>query len=74
METTTINFQSQFAVLSDQALIEKFNQETDKQGWTNSRAIFLKTLINELKNRGIDISSIYDGITINLNHKLPIAL
>lgn len=74
METTTIYFQSQFAALSDQALIETFNQETDKQGWTNSRAIYVTTLINELKNRGIDISSIYDGITINLNHKLPIVL
>lgn len=74
METTTINFQSQFAALSNQALIEKFNQETDKQGWTSSRAIYLTTLINELNNRDIDISSIYDGITINLNHKLPIVL
>lgn len=74
METTRINFQSQFAALSNQALIEMYNQETDKKGWTSSRAIYLTTLINELKHLGIDISAIYDGITIHLNHKLPIAL
>ena len=59
--------------LSNTELIERFNQEIPKNGWTSSRGLWLSLCISEMKNRnwnveaicGSDKSELYSSFMIN---------
>ncbi len=57
-----------FVAASNQSLIESFNREVGVRGWTSMRAFFIAALIDEFRNRGIDISAINDGRSTDFNH------
>jgi hypothetical protein len=61
-------YAARFAAASNQSLIESFNKEVGVTGWTSMRANFIAALIDEFRNRGIDISAVNDGRSTDLNH------
>ncbi len=61
-------YAARFAAASSQSLVESFNKEVGNTGWTSMRASFIAALIDEFRNRVIDISAINDGRSTNFNH------
>ena len=60
-------FAARFAAASTQSLVEEFNRQVSSNAWTSTRAVHNQALIAELQGRGIDISAIYDGRSINFS-------
>lgn len=50
-------WKTNFHSLSDEDLIEAFNQETHKQDWTTARTYFLKSCISEMLERKWNLNS-----------------
>lgn len=61
-------YAARFAAATSQSLIESFNREVGNSGWTTMRASFIAALIDEFRNRGIDISAVNDGRSTDFNH------
>ena len=60
-------FAARFAAASTQSLVEEFNRQVGNTGWTSARAVHDQALIAELQGRGIDISAVYDGCSIDFS-------
>ena len=58
----------QFADMQITELVTVFNHQVANTGWTGMRAYHDKALIDEFKNRGIDVSNVYDGKAISFAH------
>lgn len=63
-------FDMEFSELSDEALIDRFNNEVGNQGWTSSRASFLAAMHTQFEQRGIDFSLIGDDSQMSLDRKV----
>jgi len=63
-------YAARFAAASNQSLIESFNREVGNTGWTSVRASCIAALIDEFRNRGIDISAVNDGLSTDFNHHI----
>ena len=61
-------YAARFAAASNQSLIESFNREVGNTGWTSVRASCIAALIDEFRNRGINISAVNDGRSTDFNH------
>ncbi len=61
---------ARFAAASTQSLVEEFNRQVGSIAWTSARAVHDQALIAELQGRGIDITGIYDGHSIDFNHHI----
>jgi len=61
------DFAARFAAASTQSLVEEFNRQVGSNAWTSARAVHDQALIAELQGRGIDITGIYDGHSIDFN-------
>ncbi len=61
-------YAARFAVASNQSLVESFNRVVGNPGWTSMRANCIEALIDEFRNRGIDISAVNDGRSTDFNH------
>ena len=61
-------YAARFAAATPQSLVESFNREVGNTGWTSVRANFIASLIDEFRNRGIDISAVNDGRSTDFNH------
>lgn len=61
-------YAARFAAASNQSLVESFNKEVGNPGWTSMRANCIAALIDEFRNRGIDISAVNDGSSTDFNH------
>ena len=59
-----------FAAASNQSLVETFNKEVGNPGWTSMRANFIEALIDEFRNRGINITAVNDGRSTDYNHHI----
>ncbi len=55
----------QFADMQIPELVTVFNNQVGNAGWTGMRTYHDLALIDELLRRGIDVSAVYDGKTIN---------
>lgn len=64
------DFATRFAVASTQSLVEEFNRQVGSNAWTSARAVHDQALIAELQGRGIDITGIYDGHSIDFSHHI----
>lgn len=53
-------------------LIDQFNAQVGNKGWTSARAEYDMTLIDAMKEAGIDISAIYDGKAILFKNKIAL--
>ena len=63
-----LKFALQFADVDITELVSSFNSEVRNSGWVGMRAHHDRALIGEFVRRGIDISCISDGKSINFNH------
>ena len=61
------DFAARFAAASTQSLVEEFNRQVGINAWTSARAVHDQARIAELQGRGIDITVIYDGHSIDFN-------
>ena len=59
------DFAARFAAASPKSLVEEFNRQVGSNAWTSARAVHDQALIAELQGRGIDITGIYDGHSID---------
>ena len=64
------DFAARFAAASTQSLVEEFNRQVGSDAWTSARAVHDQALIAELQSRGIDITGIYDGHSIDFSHHI----
>ena len=64
------DFAARFAAASTQSLVEEFNRQVGSNAWTSARAVHDQILIAELQSRGIDISTIYDGSSIDFSRQV----
>ena len=62
------DFAARFAAASTQSLVEEFNHQVGSNAWTSERAVHDHALIAVLQGRGIDITGIYDGHSIDFDH------
>ena len=60
-------FAARFAAASTQSLITEFNRQVGSNAWTSARAVHDQALIAELQGRGIDLSAVYDGRSVNFS-------
>lgn len=64
------DFAARFAAASTQSLVKEFNRQVGINAWTSVRAVHDQALIAELQGRGIDITGIYDGHSIDFSHHI----
>ncbi|QVJ79653.1 hypothetical protein SAMN04487826_1400 [Prevotella sp. khp1] len=58
----------QFADMQIPELVNEFNASVQSRAWSSMRVYHDKALIDEFKNRGIDVSNVYDGKAISFAH------
>lgn len=66
------NLQKEMANKSIEALVEEFNQQVGNTGWTSIRGLHDSILIDTLIAKGVDVSAVYDGVTISFARKLKL--
>lgn len=71
--SATNPFAAQFAANPLTTLIESFNNQVGSRAWSSQRALHDAALITELQRRGIDVSSVYDGTSINFAHHVELS-
>ena len=60
-------YAARFAAATSQSLVEEFNRQVGSNAWTSARAVHDQALIAELQGRGIDLSAVYDGRSIDFS-------
>ena len=55
---------------STEALVEKFNAQVGQRCWASARAAHDTAIIDTLMERGVDVSSVYDGENISFKGHL----
>ena len=65
-----LKFARQFADADITELVYSFNREVHNKGWAGMRAYHDHALIDEFIRRGIDVSCVCDGKSINFNHHI----
>lgn len=58
--------------LSTEALVEQFNALIGKRCWASARAAHDAALIDTLIAKGVDVSAVYDGVTISFERKISL--
>lgn len=58
--------------LSTEALVEQFNALIGKRCWASARAAHDAALIDTLIAKGVDVSAVYDGVTISFKRKIKL--
>ena len=60
-----IKFALRFADMQISELVNIFNIQVDNRGWSSMRAYRDKALLDEFLRRGIEVSTVYDGKTLD---------
>lgn len=66
------DLQKEMANRSVEALVEEFNQQVGNTGWTSIRGVHDSVLIDTLIAKGVDVSAVYDGVTISFERKISL--
>ena len=53
-------YESRFQNQTIQQLVDEFNQLANSHGWTAERSCFSMALVNEIIQRGVDVSAIVE--------------
>ena len=64
--------QESMANRSVESLIEEFNQQVGRRSWTSIRGLHDSVLIDTLIAKGVDVSAVYDGVTISFKRKITL--
>ena len=59
------NIKSSISHLSTGELVEQFNSLVGKRCWASARAVHDTAIIDTLMKRGVDVSAVYDGVSIS---------
>ena len=62
----------EMASRSVESLVEEFNQQVGNTGWTSIRGVHDSVLIDTLIAKGVDVSAVYDGVTISFKRKIKL--
>ena len=62
--------QEEMASRSVEELVEEFNQQVGRRSWTSIRGLHDSVLIDTLIAKGVDVSAVYDGVTISFKRKI----
>ena len=57
---------------SAESLIAEFNQQVGSRAWTSIRGLHDSVLVDTLIAKGIDMSAVYDGVTITFSKKIKL--
>lgn len=57
---------------SAESLIAEFNQQVGSRAWTSIRGLHDSVLVDTLITKGIDMSAVYDGVTISFDKKIKL--
>ena len=55
---------------SVESLVKEFNRQVGSRAWTSIRGLHDSVLIDTLIEKGVDVSAIYDGVTISFARKV----
>lgn len=64
--------QEEMASRSVESLVEEFNQQVGRRSWTSIRGLHDSVLIDTLIAKGVDVSAVYDGVTISFKRKIKL--
>ncbi len=64
--------QESMAKRSVDSLVEEFNQQVGSRAWTSIRGVHDSILIDALIAKGVDVSAIYDGVTITFSKRVKL--
>lgn len=62
----------EMASRSVEELVEEFNQQVGCRSWTSIRGLHDSVLIDTLIAKGVDVSAVYDGVTISFKRKIKL--
>lgn len=62
----------EMASRSVEELVEEFNQQVGRRSWTSIRGLHDSVLIDTLIAKGVDVSAVYDGVTISFKRKITL--
>lgn len=65
-------FTESMAKMSVEALIDEFNEQVGSRAWTSIRGLHDSVLIDTLIAKGVDVSAVYDGVTISFKRKIAL--
>lgn len=57
---------------SVESLVEEFNKQVGSRAWTSIRGLHDSVLIDTLIAKGVDVSAVYDGVTISFERKIKL--
>ena len=57
---------------SVESLISEFNRQVGSKAWTSIRGLHDSVLIDTLIAKGVDVSAVYDGVTISFARKIKL--
>ena len=57
---------------SVESLVKEFNRQVGSRAWTSIRGLHDSVLIDTLIEKGVDVSAIYDGVTISFAKKITL--
>ncbi len=69
-----IKYALQFADMQIPELVTVFNHQVGNTGWTGIRAFHDQALIDEFQRRGIDVSAVSDGRSIDFTKHIKYSL
>lgn len=64
--------QEKMAKMSVEALVADFNKQVGRRSWTSIRGVHDSILIDTLIDKGVDVSAVYDGVTISFMRKIAL--
>ena len=62
----------EMASKSVESLVKEFNQRVGNTGWTSIRGLHDSVLIDTLIDKGVDVSAVFDGVTISFKRKIKL--
>lgn len=57
---------------SVESLVAEFNKQVGSRAWTSIRGLHDSVLIDTLIAKGVDVSAVYDGVTISFERKIKL--
>lgn len=63
-------YSERFRSESISELVDTFNREVGRLGWTAERSYHDRALIDELVRRGVDVSAVHKGTTTDFSHRV----
>ena len=66
------DLQEEMANKSVEALVEEFNKQVGSRAWTSIRGLHVSVLVDTLIAKGVDISAVYDGVTVSFARKIKL--